>query len=562
MKFKLERYTFDHFFNNVIGKYSQNPALALVGDEPYTYEEMGKRVNSLRQSLYNLGIKKHNNVVIVGNSSPNWAIAYMAIMSMGAVAVPVLEGFPETDIDHILKHSGAEAIFISNELFENLSLSVLDDIKVVLRLDDFSVLSQEQSEKQSIWQNIKELPEKILKTAETKANELEAVEIMEDDLAEILYTSGTTGRSKGVMLTHKNLVSNLFEGPDLLKVINEKSVILSILPLAHAFGSTSAFLGIIYCGASIYFLTKQPSPKILMAAMENVRPTILGAVPLVFEKIYHKKVVPTIAQSAVMRLMAKTGTTKKLLYKIIGKKIYKLLGGRLDCVIIGGAAFSPEVEYFMQVGGIPYCCGYGLSECSPLVTFSSMEEQKTGSPGHAISDVTIKITDPESGTGIGEILVKGPNVMVGYYKNEVATKEVFTEDGWFITGDRGYLDEDGFLFITGRSKNVIVGPSGENIYPELVEAKLLESIFVEETLVCEMDKQVVARIYPDYAYIESLEEHRDEAELTRDITKILEEIRRDTNKQLPSFSKIVKVIEQTSPFIKTPTNKIKRAEYV
>ena len=321
MKFNLDRYTFDRFFLRVIEKYSQNPALALVGEEPFTYGEMGKRVDNLKSSLKKLGIKKQSKVVIVGNSSPNWAIAYMAIMSMGAVAVPVLEGFPETDIDHILKHSEAEAIFISNELFENLSLSALDNIGVILRLDDFSVLSDEQSEKQNIWQNIKDLPEKILKTAETKVKEPETVEIMEEDLAEILYTSGTTGRSKGVMLTHKNLVSNLFEGPDLLKVINEQSVILSILPMAHAFGSTSAFLGILYCGASIIYLTKQPSPKILMDAMEKVRPTILGAVPLVFEKIYHKKVVPTIAQSAFMRLMVKSKMTKKLLYKIIGKKV-------------------------------------------------------------------------------------------------------------------------------------------------------------------------------------------------------------------------------------------------
>lgn len=380
MKTDLKRYTLDLFFTKVIEKYGQNPALALVGEEPFSYEEFGIRVDKLRTALKKPGIKKQSKVVIAGTSSPNWAIAYMAIMTMGAVAVPVLEGFPETDIDHILRHSEAEAVFINNELFENMNLPALSGIKIVFRLDDFSLLSRGQNKDQIQWQSLEDLPENIEKEDEAKESE----EISEDDLAEILYTSGTTGRSKGVMLTHANLVSNLFEGPDLLGEINENSVILSILPMAHAFGSTSAFLAIIYCGASIYYLTKQPSPKILMDAMEKVRPTILGAVPLVFEKIYHKKVVPTIAESAVLRLMAKTRLTKKWLYKLIGKKIYKLLGGRLDCVIIGGAAFSPEVEYFLQEGGIPYCCGYGLSECSPLVTFSSMEERKTGSPGHAI----------------------------------------------------------------------------------------------------------------------------------------------------------------------------------
>jgi long-chain acyl-CoA synthetase len=364
------------------------------------------------------------------------------------------------------------------------------------------------------------------------------------------------------MLTHKNLVSNLFEGPDLLKVIHQESIVLSILPMAHAFGSTSAFLSIIYCGASIYYLNKPPSPKILLGAMQQVKPTIMGAVPLVFEKIYHKQVVPAIAGSRIMRLLLKQSFTKKLLYKTIGKKIKKLLGGRLECVIIGGANFSSEVETFLKEGGIPYCCGYGLSECSPLVTFSSMESQKMGSPGHAISDVTIQIVDPDPLSGIGEIYVKGPNIMKGYYKNAEETRKSFTDDGWFITGDKGYLDEDGYLFITGRSKNVIVGPSGENIYPEVIEIKLQESIFVEETIVYQKDGQLVARIYPDYLYIESLEREKDEKTIASDITNILEQVRQEVNEKLPAFSKITRVIEQSAPFEKTPTNKIKRFEYI
>jgi long-chain acyl-CoA synthetase len=288
----------------------------------------------------------------------------------------------------------------------------------------------------------------------------------------------------------------------------------------------------------------------------------MGAVPLVFEKIYHKQVVPTIAKSAAMRLLSKTRLTRKLLYKIIGKKINRLLGGKLDCVIIGGASFSPEVETFMKEGGIPYCCGYGLSECSPLVTFSSMKNQKMGSPGHAITDVSLKIIDPDPVSGIGEICIKGPNVMKGYYKNEEATRKSFTKDGWFISGDKGYIDKDGFIFITGRSKNVIIGPSGQNIYPEVIEAKLEESIFVEETIVYQSDNQLVARIYPNYSYIDTLKSAKDETVVASDILDILENIRLEVNTKLPNFSKIAKVIEQTSPFIKTPTNKIKRAEYV
>lgn len=560
-KFGLERYTLDCFFNRVLALYPDRPALALVDEAPITYAEFGRRVTALQERMRQLGIKPGDKAALLGASSPNWCIAFMALTTMGAIAVPILEEFPEADIDHIIRHSEASAIFISPSLHANLNLRSLDEDKVVFSLGDLSLLSKEPSSRSGFWKGLQDFSGKVLKSLE-KSQPAPAGGIEEEDIAEIIYTSGTTGHSKGVMLTHSNLVSNLFEGPDLIRCIHEKSIILSILPLAHTFGSTSGFLSIIRHGALIYFLNKPPAPKVLLAAMQKIRPTIFGAVPLVFEKIYHKQVVPTIAASRALRLLSKTRATRRLLYKIIGKKIRKLLGGRLDCVIIGGAAFAPEVETFMKQGHIPYCCGYGLTECSPLVTFSSMAEQKLGSPGHAITDVTLKIAEPDADTGIGEILVKGPNVMKGYYKDEAETRKVFTADGWFITGDRGYLDRDGFLFITGRSKNVIIGPSGENIYPETIEAKLLESIYVEETLVYQLDGQLVARIFPNYGYIESMEGDRAEGVVARDIAGILEEVRKEVNQRLPVFSRLSRVFEQSTPFIKTPTNKIKRGEYV
>ena len=562
MKFGLSQYTLDQFFDKVVEKYASNPSLALIGETPFTYAEFGIRVSTLRDQLKNIGIVKGDKIVLLGPSSPNWAVAFMAVTTMGAIAVPILEGFPESDINHIIRHSEASMVIISENLYKSLNLPSLNNIGFILKFEDFKPISELGKGIDKIRKQIQELPEKILKSREKSPPDRKPVEITENDLAEILYTSGTTGHSKGVMLTHKNLVSNLFEGPDLLKVINGKSVILSILPLAHAFGSTSAFLSIIYCGASIYYLNKPPAPKVLMDALQEVKPTILGAVPLVFEKIYHKRVIPILSEKPLLRMFTKTKQTRKLLYKLIGKKIKKQLGGRLDCVIIGGASFSPEVETFMHEGRIPYCCGYGLSECSPLVTFSSMELQKAGSPGHAISDVQIKIADSDPESGIGEICVKGPNVMKGYYKDTEATKKVFTKDGWFITGDLGYLDKDGYLFITGRSKNVIVGPSGENIYPEVIEAKLSESVFVEECIVHMLDNQLIARVYPNYEYIETTENSKDESKIAADIETILENVRKDTNTKLPAYSKIIKIIEQPSPFVKTPTNKIKRAEYI
>lgn len=562
MKFGLSKYTLDEFLQKIVAKYPDRPILATVGESPFTYAEYGKKIDALKINLRKLGINKLDKVVILGKSSPNWAVAYMAIMTLGAIAVPILEGFPEQDIDHIIRHSDARAIFITGNFYENYHLPSLTNVKLIIKLDDLSVIAGKGHPKRTIINFMLDLPDKVMKPFDRKSEKSPADEINEDDIAEILYTSGTTGHSKGVMLTHKNLVSNLFEGPDLLNVIDSNSVVLSILPMAHGFGSTSGFLSIIYCGACIYYLNKPPSPKVLMDAMQEVKPTIFGAVPLVFEKIYYKKVVPIISGKLLLRLMMKTPVTKRLTYKLIGKKLYKQLGGRLDCIIIGGASFSPEVELFMKQGGIPYCCGYGLSECSPLVTFSSMESQKMGSPGHAITDVQIKIIDQDPVTGIGEICVKGPNVMKGYYKDEDATRNSFTSDGWFLTGDLGYLDDDGYLFITGRSKNVIIGPSGENIYPEVIEAKLLESIFVEETLVYELDSQIVARIYPNYNYIENLRASKHENKIAADVSTLLEQVRQEVNLKLPSHSKISKIIEQSSPFVTTPTNKIKRAEYV
>ena len=564
MKFGLTRYTLDEFFDKVIEKYPNRPSLAFIGEVPFTYTELGSRVKNIQLLLTKLGIRKGDPVVLLGNSSPNWATAFLAIVTMGAVAVPILEGFPETDIDHIIRHSETKAAFIEEEYYNNLTLPSLEKIEHVVNLTDFSVLSSQISAK-NIWDQIQEFPDKLKKSFD-KAIGSEIKEhkasIAENDVAEILYTSGTTGHSKGVMLTHKNLVSNLFEGPDLLGVIDENSVILSFLPMAHAFGSTSAFLSIIYRGASIYYLKKKPSPKVLVAAMQKVQPTIIGGVPLIFEKIYHSQILPVLSKNWFFRVFSKSTLGKRFLYKMSGKKVMQAFGGRLKCAIIGGAGLNEEVELFMRWGGIPYALGYGLSECSPLVTFSSMEEAKIGSVGKPITDVSVKIVQKDPETGIGEILVRGPNVMKGYYKDEAATKKVFTDDGWFITGDRGIFDEDGFLYIKGRSKNVIVGSSGENIYPEVVEDILRNSLCVEEALVFMLNNQLVARIYPDYNYIQSMSDGQDENAVNLTIQDILEKIRTQANSQLPVASRIQKIIEQTEPFLKTPTNKIKRAEYV
>lgn len=561
MKFGLTKYTLDSFFHEVVRRYGAQPALALVGEKPYTYNELKQRVLKCQYILYKLGVKKGDKVAILGPSSPNWGVAFLAIMTMGAIAVPIMDQFPEADINHIIKHSKANGLFICEKIYQKIELVALTERQFKISLNSMEIISPDENQK-TILKQLSQAAGKLISLFDKKSFDPDNVDIAEDDIAEILYTSGTTGHSKGVMLSHKNLVSNLFEGPDILKVFNSNSVILNILPMAHVFGSTSAFLAIIYCGASIYFLNKKPSPKILLTAMQMVKPTIIGAVPLVFEKIYQNKVLPALASSSFLRFLTKFSLGRNFVYKKIGKKILQSFGGRLQCAIIGGASLDNAVEYFLQKAEIPYVLGYGLSECSPLVAISSMEDRKLGSVGPAITDVTIKISDPEPETGIGEILVKGPNIMKGYYLDDEATTKTFTDDGWFITGDRGYLDSDNYLFIKGRSKNVIIGPSGENIYPEIIESVFKRSLFVDEIIVYMDKEQLVARIYPDYNHIQSLEKDADEKRLSQSIEQILEKLRVEINRELPVASKVKRVIEQTEPFIKTPTQKIKRGEYI
>ena len=313
---------------------------------------------------------------------------------------------------------------------------------------------------------------------------------------------------------------------------------------------------------SVYFLDKKPSPKILMAALGSLRPHILTGVPLIFEKIFHKQVVPQLTNNRITKLITRSELGRKLFYRLAGRKILRAFGGRLECAVIGGASLNNEVETFMREGRIPYTIGYGLSECSPLVSASPVVETKIGSVGKAIRDVHIRIDEPSPETGVGEILVKGPNVMRGYYKNDEENALIFAKEGWLHTGDRGYLDEDGYLFIRGRSKNVIVGPSGENIYPEVIEDKLKESLFVEESLAYEKDGKLIARIYLDYEHLEKVHVKKGEHVTPETIRKVLEEIRREVNEKLPHFSQIRQILEQTEPFEKTPTNKVKRRAYI
>ncbi len=549
MEKSLPQLTLDHFFAEILKEYSVKPALALVDREPISYAEFGRKVEKTGQLLRDCHIRKGDKIILLGDNSPHWCVAFMGITVNGAVVVPILTEFPEPDINHIISHSEAAGIFIDDKFYNSMELSAIDSLEFAFSLD-----------------RLDPFPDRSLPRTKKKSGKKSAVEyhpdIGEDDLAEILYTSGTTGHSKGVMLSHRNIVSNALAGPEAIGGIAPDTIILNLLPMAHAYGSTTGFLGGISEGAQLVFIDRKPSPKVLMDTLQKLRPHIVTGVPLIFEKIFHKRVLPEMTQRTVLRLVSKFKPGRKFLYRKIGSRILESFGGRLFSFVIGGASINREVEVFLREGQIPYAIGYGLSECSPLVCGDYHAKLKVGSVGRPARGVEIKIDLPEEQREIGEICVRGPNVMMGYYKNPEETRRVFTEDGWLRTGDLGYVDEDGFLFIKGRIKNVYVGPSGENIYPEIVEDRLRESMYVEESLVFLEEDRLVARVYLDYDYIQTLLNAQKHTIQPEEIDEILEQVRREVNSKLPAFSQIRKIIEQPEPFVKTPTNKIKRLLYV
>jgi len=534
-------------------KFADRNALSMVGDSPFTYLDLKKLVRQISKVLQWKKLKKGDRVAILSENSPLWGAAYLGIVSSGRVAVPILTEFHPTQIHHIIRNSGARLLFTTRKLASKLEDGKLGKLECILSLDD--------SEFNIDGYRSNTLTKAII-TADSEIKNFEEFPPEEEDLASIIYTSGTTGNSKGVMLTHKNIVSNVISATKVLTA-GPTDRFLSILPLSHAYEGSMGFLAPMYLGSSISYIEGLPTAMTLLPAMQKVKPTIILSVPLIMDKIYKKKVLAEIKKKYLTREIYKFATFRKLLHKMAGKKLLEAFGGELRFFVFGGAAIGSDVEYFMREANIPYTTGYGMTEASPLLTANPLEKVKVASTGPAISSVTLKIVDPEPSTGVGEIYAKGPNIMKGYFNNPEAAKEVLTEDGWLITGDRGYLDEEGYLFIKGRSKNVIVGPNGENIYPEEIEEILNESSYVAESLVLGRDGKIIAKVYLDYDVLdqEFAKEKLSEREIRERIDTLLQKLKRDTNKRVASFAKIHQIFEQPEPFQKTPTKKIKRYLY-
>ncbi|GAB4378556.1 MAG: long-chain fatty acid--CoA ligase [Calditrichia bacterium] len=561
---ELKKLTLRCLLENSAEKYSDRPALSFIDSRPISYAELYEEVIQLIRFLQSQGIAPGDKVAILSENQPNWGIAYFAVTLMGAVAVPILPDFHTSEILHIIRHSECKAIFVSRRLLEKIEEArFLKSLKLIL-IDNFEPITLQGSKtilKEVLNRGEREIS-KLKQSARKLGGKLHS-EPEEDDLAVIIYTSGTTGHSKGVMLTHKNLVSNATSALSFQKVTPGDRLV-SILPLSHTYECTIGFLIPILQGACIYYLNKPPTPRLLLEAMQKVKPTIMLSVPLVIEKIYKTRVLPELTRNGLLRRLYKISPIRKRLHRIAGKKLLKSFGGELVFFGIGGALLAPEVEHFLREARFPYAIGYGLTETSPLVAGSGKHNTRFRSTGPPIEGVEVKIHDPNPETGEGEIWVRGPNVMKGYYKDPERTASVLTEDGWFKTGDLGYLDKDNYLYIKGRLKNMIVGPSGENIYPEEIEAILNEFDYVMESLVYMHENKLTARVHLNYEELDELfgKENLTETEERARIQQLLEQIRTEVNSRVSSYSRLHRIIEQTEPFEKTPTQKTKRYLYV
>ncbi|MDY0326374.1 MAG: AMP-binding protein [Candidatus Cloacimonadaceae bacterium] len=534
---------------DAIKEFWDMPAFTDYPGEALTYADVGRRVMWMHRLFEKAGIKKASKIALVGKNSSNWALTWISAISYGATIVPVLANFSPEDTQHIINHSDAELLFISKDKYDSIDTDALRRVHYVFSLDDFSMLKNGQKDATELVTPL----EKDAKMNTLGKEQIQAKDVCDnEDIAAIIYTSGTTGFSKGVMLPHRSLLANLIVAREnLLFKVGAK--VLAFLPLAHAYAGSFDLLYPFTRGNHINFLDKIPAPRLLLAAMKDLKPEIVLTVPLLIEKIYKKQLQPTV-ETPKMQVMMKIPLLNKLIYKKIHDKLMLAFGGNIRELITGGAPMNAEVELFMKKIKFPFTIGYGMTECGPLITYANWQDHRFESSGKKIKFMNIRINSPEPDKIPGEIILKGEQLFKGYYKFEGATQEVM-RDGELYTGDIGTMDKDGFVFIRGRSKNVIVGSSGENVYPELVEQKLNNMPYVGEALILERDRQIHAMIYPDLDALDA-----DHIQLSQ-LPKIMEENRVELNKVLADFSRIIKVQIVNEPFQKTPTQKIKRYLY-
>ena len=527
---------------NSVEKFASKVAFSMFEGDDVTYAEVGRRIEKVQEILTGAGLRAGDKVALLSSNMPNWGVCYFAVTSAGMVAVPILPDFSGEELDMIIAHSEAKALLVSDRLFTKLSKQTIERLNVVVRTKNLGVIAQRVR-----GEGTMAVPKP-------------------DDLAVIIYTSGTTSKPKGVMLTHAALCAQVGISSGIFPVLPD-DVFLSVLPLSHTYECS---IGMIYpfsMGARVVYLDRPPTASALMPALRAVRPSVMLIVPLIIEKIYRHQVLAKFNSNGFWRTLYKVGFLRRYLHRVAGKKLLKLFGGRLRFLGIGGAKLDGGAEKFLLEAKVPYAIGYGLTETAPLLAGAAPSQVRLGSTGPQAPGVQLRLEHINPDTRQGEVVALTPSVMLGYFKNPEATKEVFTDDGWFRTGDLGEFDKDGWLYIKGRLKNMIVGPGGENIYPEDIETVLNSHVYIADSIVTEKEGRLVALVHFNRDEIEAMVDNwREEWETKKEAweaktEQLKKEIMDFVNAKVNRFSRISEVVEEKDDFAKTPTHKIKRFLY-
>jgi long-chain acyl-CoA synthetase len=526
-------------------------ALSNYREKEYSYKDIAEKILKFHMLFRESGIREGDKIALVGRNSANWCITYLATVTYGAVIVPILPDFKPEDLMNIINHSESRLLFVDDKIYESIELSRMAEIIGAVSLDDFSMIT---SVRPALKESFDHLDEKYSKAyPELRKEDIRFSGISNDNLAVISYTSGTTGFSKGVMITHNSLACNVRFAQNHMP-LKPGDPLVSFLPLAHTYGCAFEFLFPFTFGCHITILTKTPSPQILVQAFKEIKPRLILSVPIVIEKIFKKQLLPVISKPHMKILLAIPGINK-ILFKKIREKLTDTFGGKFHEIVIGGAAFNADAEKFFKKIGFRFTVGYGMTECGPLISYASWNTTKLGASGRAVDTLEVTIDSPDPEKIVGEIILRGENVMTGYYKNDKATKEMIDNKGWMHTGDLGIIDREGNIFIKGRSKSMILGPSGKNIYPEEIESVINNKNYIVESVVISEDNKLIGLIFPDYEMMK-----RDNIS-EEQLPSILEQTRKEVNERLPDFMSVSKYRIHPEEFAKTPKRSIKRFLY-
>ncbi|MBE6281950.1 MAG: long-chain fatty acid--CoA ligase [Bacteroides sp.] len=517
------------------------------------YKDVARKIEKLHIIFEESGIQKGDKIAVCGRNSSHWGVTFLATVTYGAVIVPILHEFKADNVHNIVNHSEAKLLFVGDIVWENLNENAMPNLEGIILMNDFTLLVSRSEKLNYAREHLNELFGKKF-PRNFRREHVSYFKESPDELAVLNYTSGTTSYSKGVMLPYRALWSNIQFAFDVLK-LNPGDKLVSMLPMAHMYGLAFEFLYEFSAGCHIYFLTRMPSPKIILQAFAEVKPQLVIAVPLIIEKIIKKNVLPKL-ETPTMKLLLKVPIVSDKIKATVREQIMNAFGGNFYEIVVGGAAFNQEVEQFLRSINFPYTVGYGMTECAPIICYEDWKRFKQASCGKPVPRMEVKILSPDPQNIVGEIVCKGDNVMLGYYKNPEATAEVLDKDGWLHTGDLGVMDAEGNITIKGRSKNMLLGPSGQNIYPEEIEDKLNNMPYVSESIIIQQaDGKLAALIYPDFddAFAHGLDE--------KGIEKAMEENRVQLNTELPAYSQIARYKIYHEEFEKTPKKSIKRFLY-